>query len=110
MIRRPPRSTLFPYTTLFRSSILALRRAAVPADEITPDENTIVLCDRAWCRIGVHRNDQIRSGAAAASAGTGEHCRSHHAGGAWRLPGKLGRAFPRQIRRMPDLKKRPTPR
>src|SRR5688572_32715877 len=24
MIRRPPRSTLFPYTTLFRSSILAL--------------------------------------------------------------------------------------
>src|SRR3712207_8515584 len=25
MIRRPPRSTLFPYTTLFRSSLLALR-------------------------------------------------------------------------------------
>src|SRR2546422_10888867 len=25
MIRRPPRSTLFPYTTLFRSSILRLR-------------------------------------------------------------------------------------
>src|SRR3712207_8120185 len=24
MIRRPPRSTLFPYTTLFRSSLLAL--------------------------------------------------------------------------------------
>src|SRR2546426_4617291 len=32
MIRRPPRSTLFPYTTLFRSSVtshrLSLRRAA----------------------------------------------------------------------------------
>src|SRR2546422_5098069 len=26
MIRRPPRSTLFPYTTLFRSSVRALRR------------------------------------------------------------------------------------
>src|SRR3712207_7832644 len=26
MIRRPPRSTLFPYTTLFRSSSLARRR------------------------------------------------------------------------------------
>src|SRR3712207_8180219 len=26
MIRRPPRSTLFPYTTLFRSSVLALYR------------------------------------------------------------------------------------
>src|SRR5687767_15566320 len=24
MIRRPPRSTLFPYTTLFRSNVLAL--------------------------------------------------------------------------------------
>src|SRR3712207_6955974 len=24
MIRRPPRSTLFPYTTLFRSSLIAL--------------------------------------------------------------------------------------
>src|SRR2546430_11731712 len=27
MIRRPPRSTLFPYTTLFRSSIRARMRA-----------------------------------------------------------------------------------
>src|SRR2546425_9557644 len=31
MIRRPPRSTLFPYTTLFRSrGARARRRAAVP--------------------------------------------------------------------------------
>src|SRR5256885_4606027 len=28
MIRRPPRSTLFPYTTLFRSLHPAIRRAA----------------------------------------------------------------------------------
>src|SRR3712207_8579398 len=28
MIRRPPRSTLFPYTTLFRSRIRALQLAA----------------------------------------------------------------------------------
>src|SRR3712207_6928172 len=26
MIRRPPRSTLFPYTTLFRSDLLGLRQ------------------------------------------------------------------------------------
>src|SRR2546430_6531925 len=36
MIRRPPRSTLFPYTTLFRSNSLqfaeALRKAGVPFD------------------------------------------------------------------------------
>src|SRR2546430_12594026 len=31
MIRRPPRSTLFPYTTLFRS-----RRAQVGADQLLP--------------------------------------------------------------------------
>src|SRR3712207_8353967 len=29
MIRRPPRSTLFPYTTLFRSEVAAVRRAGV---------------------------------------------------------------------------------
>ena len=28
MIRRPPRSTLFPYTTLFRSTLLGLKRGA----------------------------------------------------------------------------------
>src|SRR2546422_5882068 len=28
MIRRPPRSTLFPYTTLFRSCVTALARSA----------------------------------------------------------------------------------
>src|SRR2546427_7548450 len=37
MIRRPPRSTLFPYTTLFRSlhflrRLSSLRRAGVPAN------------------------------------------------------------------------------
>src|SRR2546426_9088828 len=35
MIRRPPRSTLFPYTTLFRSDVLEQR--AVPADDIVPE-------------------------------------------------------------------------
>src|SRR2546430_13740101 len=31
MIRRPPRSTLFPYTTLFRSQIVAVERARAAA-------------------------------------------------------------------------------
>src|SRR3712207_8404098 len=34
MIRRPPRSTLFPYTTLFRSDERDLTVAAVPAFEL----------------------------------------------------------------------------
>src|SRR3989442_685721 len=32
MIRRPPRSTLFPYTTLFRSELLPLKLALAPLD------------------------------------------------------------------------------
>src|SRR3989454_6364867 len=30
MIRRPPRSTLFPYTTLFRSDLIVGQRGGVP--------------------------------------------------------------------------------
>src|SRR2546427_5171893 len=34
MIRRPPRSTLFPYTTLFRSLVLGGRRVAEARQKI----------------------------------------------------------------------------
>src|SRR5260370_24798958 len=49
MIRRPPRSTLFPYTTLFRSSALAnwtvrasihARVAAEPGEDARSEEHT----------------------------------------------------------------------
>src|SRR2546430_9663380 len=33
MIRRPPRSTLFPYTTLFRSPLLDERRHREPGED-----------------------------------------------------------------------------
>src|SRR3712207_6970696 len=33
MIRRPPRSTLFPYTTLFRSAVEALKRYKVAQNQ-----------------------------------------------------------------------------
>src|SRR5690348_17873246 len=40
MIRRPPRSTLFPYTTLFRSSMKSTRmielRTTIPAPAMNP--------------------------------------------------------------------------
>src|SRR3989338_866892 len=39
MIRRPPRSTLFPYTTLFRS-VLAAPRTAPSGDD--PDEDLLL--------------------------------------------------------------------
>src|SRR2546427_8401787 len=37
MIRRPPRSTLFPYTTLFRSPEMPTSTAAVAAGDFTGD-------------------------------------------------------------------------
>src|SRR2546425_8768767 len=36
MIRRPPRSTLFPYTTLFRSIALPATRATAAAHDLYP--------------------------------------------------------------------------
>src|SRR3712207_8614716 len=42
MIRRPPRSTLFPYTTLFRSlRRLAARHAVVAVEVVDPREQTL---------------------------------------------------------------------
>src|SRR3712207_8479882 len=49
MIRRPPRSTLFPYTTLFRSSRSALRRQAdaggvlMVGDDVEESRATVLL-------------------------------------------------------------------
>src|SRR2546430_7165327 len=39
MIRRPPRSTLFPYTTLFRSVIFLRYRAAFEVDHVVAVES-----------------------------------------------------------------------
>src|SRR3989449_1938643 len=36
MIRRPPRSTLFPYTTLFRSLVLRAEKRRAQADRLAP--------------------------------------------------------------------------
>src|SRR3712207_7367582 len=43
MIRRPPRSTLFPYTTLFRSEVLIIHRKryddwTLPKGKVDPGE------------------------------------------------------------------------
>src|SRR3712207_9389639 len=37
MIRRPPRSTLFPYTTLFRSELAGKGEATLLAERPTPE-------------------------------------------------------------------------
>src|SRR2546430_9404478 len=42
MIRRPPRSTLFPYTTLFRSSYYGLVYSAIQ-DLVAPNQRGITM-------------------------------------------------------------------
>src|SRR2546430_9908799 len=63
MIRRPPRSTLFPYTTLFRSSFYAWRRKLDQRDH--PERN-----GRAERRSAQARSPsrEYRASAAAAAA------------------------------------------
>src|SRR5882762_10110302 len=52
MIRRPPRSTLFPYTTLFRSSAGGQLRQplALAAQERSEPESVVQLCQRRHVR------------------------------------------------------------
>src|SRR6266550_5787032 len=68
MIRRPPRSTLFPYTTLFRSRPLpgpgAVRRRAVPLPGAPPrsEEHTSELQSRLHlvCRLLLEKKKKIQ--------------------------------------------------
>src|SRR5947209_13371001 len=88
MIRRPPRSTLFPYTTLFRSHDIRQRDAALVRDRNAADrgdgrseEHTSELQSRQYlvCRLllekkkekkerGIHRNIRESKGDVAVQA------------------------------------------
>src|SRR2546430_8163542 len=46
MIRRPPRSTLFPYTTLFRSITAPILAAGDPQRPLPQQRGVLVLDDR----------------------------------------------------------------
>src|SRR5256886_8061608 len=64
MIRRPPRSTLFPYTTLFRSragTADAPPRAARPRRPWTRLQLPALRADRVAARL-VERVDRVRDG------------------------------------------------
>src|SRR5256885_13120370 len=53
MIRRPPRSTLFPYTTLFRSTGSVVCRSQVaPGSEL--QDNGVATHSREIHRLGTH--------------------------------------------------------
>src|SRR2546426_10395808 len=62
MIRRPPRSTLFPYTTLFRSLETALAHAVAPR-KIGFGSDTC-LDRKAWRRVAIclgRRTEALRN-------------------------------------------------
>src|SRR2546429_2798722 len=46
MIRRPPRSTLFPYTTLFRSPSVQAGRLAAPFQTADPGQTATIVAAR----------------------------------------------------------------
>src|SRR3712207_9113236 len=54
MIRRPPRSTLFPYTTLFRSTTLVVRTVRFDHGKVEGSLVGGVEADDHLCQLGVH--------------------------------------------------------
>src|SRR5260370_25140784 len=56
MIRRPPRSTLFPYTTLFRSKLLSPARRRACIEQVRAQLH--VSERRACAALGQHRSTQ----------------------------------------------------
>src|SRR3712207_8631061 len=67
MIRRPPRSTLFPYTTLFRS------RYSTTTSKMRPTRPTLARV-RTPSEDGVREQDRVGLAAASAAASRGRAC------------------------------------
>src|SRR3712207_7290824 len=62
MIRRPPRSTLFPYTTLFRSSPVQCQVRRTNDSQTHPGHRSIRLAgDRSWHVGAVNRSEEHTS-------------------------------------------------
>src|SRR3989441_5048482 len=66
MIRRPPRSTLFPYTTLFRSVIGGERKTIVVEHEplynaLYEIESPEVLTSDAWAKRSEEHTSELQS-------------------------------------------------
>ena len=54
MIRRPPRSTLFPYTTLFRSEHIAVHPVGYPVCRLQVDvEVSLLTLEQGYCSEGI---------------------------------------------------------
>src|SRR2546430_7931855 len=96
MIRRPPRSTLFPYTTLFRSARLAaeLRARGCRGDVLIMQSHGGVAPVRESARLAA---GAVLSGPAGRRAARREPARLPRGGG----PGHLAQGGPGQGFRLP---------
>src|SRR3712207_8692669 len=66
MIRRPPRSTLFPYTTLFRSALLdAARARSFPLFAVPYELPFIAVTERAFTQLVSEQYAALRRSIAA---------------------------------------------
>src|SRR3712207_7902559 len=80
MIRRPPRSTLFPYTTLFRS-VLKLRLLRLPQEAVLhheqvhlrPHETSVRVRGRAHDGLAAHVERRVDEHGAASQRRSEEH-------------------------------------
>src|SRR3712207_9015286 len=70
MIRRPPRSTLFPYTTLFRSRLAYDLGATLDRIEggkhfvktiLTGLQQRSTRCSKTWCPFGDRKSTRLNS-------------------------------------------------
>src|SRR5437667_6099965 len=61
MIQRPPRSTLFPYTTLFRSFGFAAKFISPLKDGVRPFGRTYSLIERKIIEKGINALNDLRS-------------------------------------------------
>src|SRR2546430_12397021 len=57
MIRRPPRSTLFPYTTLFRSQGMCPRAAATPSNPASVRLNVVAAASQLGAELEAWRRE-----------------------------------------------------
>src|SRR3989475_3113201 len=60
MIRRPPRSTLFPYTTLFRSE-WSLKVSVRDLDRVVPGARGLILCSPCNPTGAVYTHAEIKA-------------------------------------------------
>src|SRR5256885_15017705 len=58
MIRRPPRSTLFPYTTLFRSAL----KVSITNDKVSAAFNAVKNVDLHIATLGFDLNTKVSAG------------------------------------------------